>query len=138
MTHPPVVERLVQAINDHDLDVMTDCFAPDFVNETPAHPDRNFRGRDQVRSNWSQIFRAIPNVQIVPVRSTVDPEGSVWVEWDFTGTRLDGAPHRMRGVSIFGVEQDRFAWVRFYVEPVQTDGIGVNDAVRQLTSQASS
>jgi ketosteroid isomerase-like protein len=136
MTLPPVVARLVEAANAHDLDAMTDCFAPDFVNETPAHPDRNFRGRDQVRRNWSHIFRAVPNIQIDPLRYAVDAEGLVWVEWAFNGTFVDGSPHRMRGVSIFGIEQDRFARVRFYLEPVETDGVTINAAVQQLMGQA--
>jgi ketosteroid isomerase-like protein len=132
MTLPPLVARLIEAANAHDLDAMTDCFAPDFVNETPAHPERNFRGRDHVRRNWSQIFRAVPNIRTDALRCTVDAEGSLWVEWDFNGTFVDGAPHRTRGVSIFGVEQDRFAWVRFYLEPVRADGITADSAVQHV------
>jgi ketosteroid isomerase-like protein len=138
MTLPPLVERLIEAANAHDLEAMTDCFAPEFVNETPAHPSRNFRGRDQVRRNWSQIFRAVPNIVTDAVRCAVDGEGSVWVEWDFKGTFIDGRPHRMRGVSIFGVEQDRFAWVRFYLEPVETDGITADAAVQHVMDQSRS
>ena len=44
----------------------------------------------------------------------------------------------MRGVSIFGIEQDRFARVRFYLEPVETDGVTIDAAVQQLMSQAQS
>ncbi len=138
MTLPPAVARLVEAVNAHDLDAMIDCFAPDYVNETPLHPERNFRGRDQVRRNWSHIFRAVPNIQIDPQRCTVDAEGSVWVEWDFAGTFVDGSPHRMRGVSIFGVEQDRFAWVRFYLEPVQAAGVTAEAAVQDVMQQSRS
>lgn len=138
MTISPVVARLIDAVNAHDLDAMTDCFAPDFVNETPAHPDRNFRGRDHVRRNWSKIFRAVPDIRIDAVRCTVDAERSVWVEWDFNGTFVDGAPNRVRGVSIFGVEQDRFAWVRFYLEPVRADGIDAESAVQHIMEQSRS
>ena len=138
MTLPPVVTRLIEAANTHDLDAMVDCFAPDYVNETPVHPDRNFRGRDQVRRNWSQIFRAVPNIRIDALRCTVDVDGSVWVEWDFSGAFADGSPHRMRGVSIFGVEQDRFAWVRFYLEPVQAAGVTAEAAVQDVMQQSRS
>ena len=138
MTLPPAVARLVEAVNAHDLDAMIDCFVPDYVNETPLHPERNFRGRDQVRRNWSQIFRAVPNIRIDALRCTVDAKGSVWVEWDFTGTFVDGSPHRMRGVSIFGVEQDRFVWVRFYLEPVQADGVTAEAAVQHVMEQSRS
>ena len=138
MTLPPVVARLIEAANAHDLDAMTDCFAPDFVNETPAHPDRNFRGRDHVRHNWSQIFRAVPDIRTDALRCTVDAAGLVWVESDFSGTFVEGAPHRMRGVSIFGVEHDRFAWVRFYLEPVRADGITADSAVQHVMEQSRS
>src|SRR5262245_17821711 len=138
MTLPPVVARLIEAANAHDLDAMTDCFAPEFVNETPAHPERNFRGRDHVHRNWSQIFRAVPNIRLDVPRCAVDAEGLVWVEWDIDGTFIDGAPHRMRGVSIFGVQQDCFAWVRFYLEPVRHDGINADGAVQHVMEEARS
>src|SRR5712691_7979999 len=45
LVHKAFTPRLVEAANAHALDAMTDCFLPDYVNETPVHPDRNFRGR---------------------------------------------------------------------------------------------
>src|SRR5680860_1509672 len=50
------VERLVEAVNDHDLERLVSCFAEDYINDTPVHPQRAFRGRHQVRKNWTQIF----------------------------------------------------------------------------------
>ena len=91
-----------------------------------------------MRRNWAQIFRSVPDLRLDALRCTVDPDGSVWVEWAFDGTLLDGAPHRMRGVSIFGVEQDRFAWVRFYLEPVRADGVDADNAVEHVMEQARS
>ena len=46
-----VVKRLVRATNAHDLDALGEYFAADFVNKTPLHPTRNFKGRDQVQRN---------------------------------------------------------------------------------------
>jgi hypothetical protein len=38
----------------------------------------------------------------------------------------------MRGVTVQGVRQDRIAWVRLYMEPVQEeDGGGADEGVRQ-------
>src|SRR5260370_7878428 len=90
-----VAVRLHDAVNRHDLDAMVDCFAPDFVNETPAHPARSFRGRDQVRKNWAQIFAAVPNLEadMVHCASQGDP---VWTEGEIRGPRLDAAPPLMR------------------------------------------
>jgi ketosteroid isomerase-like protein len=113
-----VVERLLAAINAHDLEAMVACFADDYVNEWPAHPQRGFRGNQQVRSNWSQIFAGVPDLRARLPRMVVDGD-TVWAEWDLSGTRRDGAAHLMRGVSIFGVAEGRLAWVRFYLEPVE-------------------
>ena len=113
-----VVERLLAAINAHDLEAMVACFADDYVNEWPAHPQRGFRGNEQVRRNWSQIFAAVPDLRARLPRMVVDGD-TVWAEWDLSGTRRDGAAHLMRGVSIFGVAEGRLAWVRFYLEPVE-------------------
>jgi hypothetical protein len=47
------------------------------------------------------------------------------------GTRRDGSAHVMRGVVIFGVKNGEASWARFYLEPVQEGGGGVDDAVRR-------
>ena len=124
-----VATRLRDAVNRHDLDAMVDCFAPDFVNETPAHPARSFRGRDQVRRNWAQIFAAVPNLKAEMVDSSCNGD-TVWTEWEMRGTRVDGAHHLMRGVSIFEVADEAFTSVRFYLESVEQAGAGVDAALR--------
>ena len=124
-----LANRLRDSVNRHDLDAMTRCFATDFVNETPVHPSRSFRGREQVRKNWAQIFAAVPNLEVDLVDVAIH-DNTVWTEWEMRGTRLDGAPHLMRGVSIFGVDDDAFASARFYLEPVEQAGVGIDAAVR--------
>ena len=124
------VYRLERATNEHDLEALVDCFAPDYRNETPAHPERGFTGREQVRANWTQIFAAIPDVRCEVLRCAADSD-TVWSEWEHRGTRPDGTPHLMRGVVIFGVEDDLAAWARFYLEPVQHDAGTVDQAVRR-------
>jgi limonene-1,2-epoxide hydrolase len=128
-----VVERLCRATNDHDLDRLVACFAPDYRNETPVHPERGFTGREQVRKNWTQIFAAIPDVHTEVLSRAVDGD-TVWTEWEHRGTRPDGTPHLMRGVIIFGVVDGLISWARFYLEPVQDAGGGVDDAVRRQVS----
>jgi ketosteroid isomerase-like protein len=123
-----VAEQLCKAINEHDLEALQGCFAPDYVNETPAHPARGFRGLDQVRKNWDQIFAAVPDI-MATVRWTADGD-NLWSEWEMRGTRRDGAPHLMRGVVIFGVVDGRAGWARFYLEPVEKGGGGIDATVR--------
>ena len=125
----PFLSRLQQATNLHDLDALVDCFAPDYRNEAPAHPSRSFEGREQVRSNWQQIFTFVPDVRSrVLGFAAHGPE--VWSEWEMSGTRIDGTPHRMRGVIVFGLREERAAWARFYLEPVEQGSATVDDAVR--------
>lgn len=132
-----LIERLVQATNAHDLEAVVDCFASDYRNETPAHPERGFVGRDQVRKNWSQIFALVPDVRVEVLRYSVDGE-TVWSEWEHRGTRPDGAPHMMRGVIIFGVGDHRATWARFYLEPVREGEGGADEAVRRALTGSGS
>ena len=124
-----VIDRLLNATNDHDLDALVGCFAPGYVNETPAHPVRGFTGAEQVRANWTQIFAAVPDL-MAEVTGWAEAVSTVWTEWQMRGTRGDGTPHVMCGVIIFTVADDRIASARFYVEPVETSSGDVNAAVR--------
>jgi len=124
-----IADRLQDAVNRHDLDALVRCFAPDFVNETPVHPARSFRGHEQVRKNWAQIFAAVPDLEADMV-GCVSQGNTVWTEWEMRGTRLDGGRHLMRGVSVFEVAEGSFASVRFYLEPVEQTGVGIDAAVQ--------
>ena len=129
-----VVERLLHATNDHDLDALVSCFAMDYRNETPAHPDRGFTGRAQVRRNWEQMFAAVPDLS-ADVTWIAD-DTAVWSEWEMRGTRRDGEPHLLRGVVIFRVEDGEAAWARFYLEPVEIGGPNTDEAVRQTLTRS--
>lgn len=129
-----LVERLKDAVNRHDLDSLAGCFTQDFRNETPVHPGRSFQGREQVRKNWAQIFAGVPDIEAEVVDSSFDGV-SAWTEWEMRGTRRDGARHLMRGVSIFGVGDDQFTSVRFYLEPVEEGGPEVDAAVRMAVGR---
>ena len=123
-----VVQRLVDATNAHHLGALVECFAPGYVNQTPAHPSRGFVGREQVRRNWAQLFAAMPDLYCEVLASAVDGT-HVWSEWEMRGTRPDGSAHLMRGVMVFEVTDDQVQSVRFYLEPVDEDPGTVDDAV---------
>jgi ketosteroid isomerase-like protein len=127
-----VLDRLLTAINGHDLEAMVSCFAADYVNETPVHPPRGFHGREQVRVNWSQIFAAVPDLQARVLQKTRDGD-TLWTEWDIMGSREDGVPFAMRGVVIFGVVADAIGSARFYLEPVEETSGDVNAQTRRVT-----
>ncbi len=124
-----MVERLAHATNDRDIDALVACFAEEYENETPVHPARSFRGRDQVRRNWEQIFAFVPDIRVEVLRLTVDGE-TVWSEWEMMGTRLDGTAHHMRGIIVLRVRDGVAHSARFYLEPVDTVASTVDDAVR--------
>ena len=126
-----VVERLRDAMNEHDLEALVDVFDRDFISEAPAHPQRTFRGADQVRRNWEQIFAGVPDLQADLLDAVVEGD-TVWSEWDWHGTRRDGSPHRMRGVTIQRVKDARAVSVRFYMEPVEELGPAAGEAVRAI------
>jgi limonene-1,2-epoxide hydrolase len=135
MTPGAVVERLRSAVDAHDLDAVGATFASDYRNEWPAHPARGFVGRDQVRANWQRIFTALPDVQATVDRIAVDGD-IVWTEWEMCGHRPDGATQMQRGVIIFGMAGDEIAWGRFYLEPVEAGGDGIDAAVGQFAGDA--
>ena len=56
-----VMNRLLAALNAHDLDAFVACFAVDYRSEQPAHPSRAFEGNDKVRENWTPPLRRLGN-----------------------------------------------------------------------------
>lgn len=115
------IQRIQQAINAHNLDALTACFAHNYESDFPAHPERAFQGHSQLRANWSQFFELVPDIHAELVRSSEDGQ-TVWAEWEWHGTRVDGMPFLQRGVTIQQVHAGEIAWVRLYIEPVATDG----------------
>ena len=136
-----VTAALIAAVNAHDLDGIVDQFSGHVRSETPAHPARSFDGSDQVRRNWGQILGAVSDLR-AEVRSsttttdTTTGRETVWLELAFDGRRPDGAPWRMRGVTVNEVADGRIDALRFYMEPVETGGSGADEAVRRIMTQA--
>lgn len=127
-----VVQRLNAAMNAHDLETFLACFADEYESEQPAHPDRAFRGREQVRSNWSAIFDGVPDFRSQLLRSMADGN-TIWSEWHWQGTQSDGTALDMVGVIVCGVSEGRISWARLYIEPVEQSGAGIESAVRRMT-----
>jgi ketosteroid isomerase-like protein len=129
-----LVARLHAAMNAHDIEAFVACFAEDYDSAQPAHPDRGFRGRDQVRANWSAIFTGVPDfrAEVISVSAAGD---TAWSEWRWEGTQTDGGRLDMAGVIVFGVRDDRLAWARLYIEPVERTGEGIEAAVGDMTGE---
>ena len=134
-----VLESLIAATNRRDLDGLVDQFAEDVRSDTPAHPARSFVGRGQVRRNWQQILGAIGDLEATIVASatqsgTAPGSETVWAEIAFDGRRPDGAPWRMRGVTVNEVVDGRIASLRFYLEPVDDAAVDADAAVQRAVA----
>lgn len=128
---------MVAATNAHHVERIVDCFAADYLNQTPAHPQRGFTGRGQVRRNWTAILAGVPDLR-ARVMATAVHGDQVWTEWEMSGTRRDGTPRAMAGVVIFTVDDNHINAARFYLEPVETGSGDVNAAVdRSMAGPAS-
>jgi limonene-1,2-epoxide hydrolase len=124
--------RLQHAQNEHDIDTFVACFAAEYRSDQPAHPDRTFVGREQVRANCSSVFATVPDFRAELIRAAADGT-TVWTEWRWTGTKSDGSRLHDRGVIIFGVERGEIAWARLYLAPVEEHGGGIEEAVERVT-----
>jgi limonene-1,2-epoxide hydrolase len=126
-----VVERLIRATNDHDIEGLVASFDADYRSEQPAHPERNFQGAGQVRENWSALLAAVPDIrwEILGASETTD---TAWVELRLTGTRADGSTLHEVGVGIFGVSGERIAWARLYIEEVEEAGADIEATVKRM------
>jgi len=126
-----VMNQLLAAMNAQDLDAFVACFAPDYRSEQPSHPSRAFTGSDQVRENWAGVFAGVPDLHAELVASASTDGGIEIGEWRWTGTNADGSPFAMCGVTVMGVEDQRIAWGRLYMEVVERDGVDIDQMVRE-------
>jgi ketosteroid isomerase-like protein len=129
-----VATALAEAMNAHDIEAFVSLFAPDYDSRQPAHPDRAFVGRDQVRANWSAVFSGVPDFRAELVATAVEGD-TLWSEWRWRGTQADESPLDMAGVIVGGVRDGRLAWARLYVEPVEAGGAGIDAAVRDMSGR---
>jgi hypothetical protein len=91
-----VIDRLVVAMNAHDLDAAAGFFHEDYRSEQPAHPGRAFVGRAQMRANWEAMFAGVPDFHAEICRSVQDG-ATTRTEWRWSGTRSDGQAFECAG-----------------------------------------
>jgi len=134
MSNTDVVKRLAAFMSKQDLDGATALVHPDYRSEQPAHPGRSFVGQAQMVANWKAMYDGIPDFHAEIVRSVEDGE-TVWTEWHWTGSRVDGEPFDVRGVTLFDVRHDQIVAGRLYLEEVDPGDSGVEDVVQHLSGR---
>ena len=120
-----LLERMRAALDAHDLDAFLAFFRDDYVGERPRHPGSPVSSRADVRTNWTEIIRDVPDLQ-VDVPAAVADGNTIWSEWRAYGTARSGATLEVRGVIIFGIQDGQVAWSRMYMEPVE-QGLTLDD-----------
>ena len=131
-----VVARLHQAQNRHDLSALVACFAPDYQSAQLIHPERAFRGRDQVRTSWSIVFRDIPDFQADMLRVCATGD-TVWAEWRWHGTPASDERFNWHGVTLFRIKNDQITWGHVYMEPDEIVDGAINAVVVHRTTVSS-
>jgi ketosteroid isomerase-like protein len=126
-----VVDRLIAATNEHDVEAMMECLHQDYRSEQPLHPDAAFSGREQVGRNWSSMFQEVPDLEFDVLRSAIAGD-EVWTELRAHGRKADGDPFEYRGITVWGIRDDRIAWARLYFETVDVGGPGIDERMRQV------
>ena len=126
-----VIDRLHSAMNSHDLDAFVACFAPEYESDQPAHPRRAFRGSDQVRENWTNVFAGVPDFKADLLSSATTDDGVEIGEWRWQGTHVDGSPFAMQGVIVAGVQSSRIMWGRLYMETIELGGGDIDEMVQE-------
>ncbi len=84
-----------------------------------------------MRENWTSVFSGVPDFNAELLSSATTGDGSEIGEWRWRGTHTDGSPFAMRGVTVMGIEGDRIAWGRLYMEVVERDGADIDQMVRE-------
>ena len=121
-----LLERLRAALDAHDLDTFVGFFREDYVGERPRHPGSPMSSREDVRNNWAEVISDVPDLR-VDIPAAVEDGNTIWSEWRAYGTARNGAMLELRGVIIFGVQDGQVAWSRMYLEPVEQEGLTLNE-----------
>jgi limonene-1,2-epoxide hydrolase len=129
-----LVDRLAAAMNAHDLGTVAGLIHPDYRSEQPTHPGRAFTGRAQMLANWEAMLAGIPDFSAEICRSVQDGD-MTWTEWRWSGTRSDGQAFEMRGVTLFDVTGGQIVAGRLYMEDVEQQAVGIEQAVEDLSGR---
>jgi limonene-1,2-epoxide hydrolase len=130
------IDRLLRAMNEHDLDAFVAQFSPDYRSSQPIHPGRGFGGHEQVRKNWTAIFAGIPDFS-AELLAEATADGTTFTEWAWHGHHADGSALEMRGVIVMRIGDDELIHEgRLYVEPVEQEMETIDEAVRRMAGPA--
>ena len=124
MTAREIVEQVLRAGRETDIDGLVDLMAPDGCIEWPFRPagiPGKVQGREEIRAFLTEAakgFVRFTEFRDVVLHETADPE-VVIVEYNAVGTVLDtGAPFRQTVIAVFRVRNDLVLSYRDYINPL--------------------
>jgi len=85
-------------------------------------------------ANWEAMFSGIPDFHAAVTRSVQDGD-TTWSEWHWSGTRSDGQTFEVRGVTLFEIIDGRIVAGRLYLEDVERQVVGIEEAVEALSGR---
>ena len=104
-----VMEKFLQAFNDHDADAAMTFLVEDCEFDTPRGPTpygRRLRGQEEVREGFAARFAGIPDIHYSDdIHWSCGDRGVS--EWTITGTTIEGDRIEVRGCDLFVFEGDK-------------------------------
>jgi ketosteroid isomerase-like protein len=123
-TSREIVERLLRAARDLDIETVVQLIAPDGYIEWPYRPPgvpERLQGHTDIRRHLTSVahgFIRLSEYRNEVVHETLDPE-VVIVEYDAHGTVLPtGAPFEQSVIAVFRVRHGRILSYRDYINPL--------------------
>ena len=80
------------------------------------------------------MFARIPDLRVEILRSVQDGM-TTWSEWRWWGTRTDGVPVDVRGVTLFEIRNGEIVAGRLYMEDVELEATGIEEAVQSRSGR---
>jgi ketosteroid isomerase-like protein len=124
VTSREVVERMLRAGRDMEIETVVGLMAPDGYIEWPYRPPgvpARLQGRTEIRRHLTEAaktFIRFDEYRDVVVHETTDPE-VVIVEYDAHGTVIaTGAPFRQTVIAVFRVRNGQIVSYRDYINPL--------------------
>jgi hypothetical protein len=96
------VDRVLEALNAHDLAAFVACYAPDATVEN-GHDKVVARGHDELRARYGPMFEESPDVRVEALSRTDVGEFVVQEE------RVTGRGEPQRHVAVYLVQNDVIA-----------------------------
>jgi ketosteroid isomerase-like protein len=108
-TSVEVLQAVVDAFNDHDLDRIMGFFADDCVLEMPRGPSpfgSRYVGKQNVRQGLAGRFTGLPNVHYGNPSHFVDGSTGI-TKWTVTGTTPAGAQIEANGCDFYTFQEGK-------------------------------